>query len=145
MRERPKGNLALTLAAVAVLVGAALTAWLVYALASEADAPTQSVAPSTVVTAERATTEEGVTLVLHATGTTGTLVTYTCVEGGEVSVCQEPVNGLWVKKITVPLGTVVMVQARGGIVPSDCSITDESDRMVLNGNRDVGECVWMVE
>lgn len=125
---------ALVCVSAAVVVGVAAASWMVNEPASSS--PARSPA-----TAARAA-DTGVTLTLHAAGGADT-VTYTCVTGGEVDVCgpdrvSEPAT--WSTRVTVPAGTTVRVQARGPVLPPWCSITDQSDRLVLNQDHETGEC-----
>lgn len=127
-------RIALVCVSAAVVVGVAVASWMVHA-------PTSSSPARSPATAARAA-DTGVTLTLHAAGGADT-VTYTCVTGGEVDVCgpervSEPAT--WSTRVTVPAGTTVRVQARGPVLPPWCSITDQSDRLVLNQDHETGEC-----
>lgn len=117
-------------ATLAVALGL-VTIWAITSRSDSVDPPQG--APSTTATqaATQAAAQE-VTVVLHATGDPSTDVYYTCMEETAVSVCEATViGGVWAEKVTVPVGTTVYVRASGGVVAPRCSITDESDRLVL--------------
>lgn len=127
-----KRKVAALAASVAVVVGVAVVSWLMRG--PEADAPTTSGSPPEA---------NMVVLILHATGDVDTRVEYTCVEAGSVSTCHASVRGgLWSTKVTVPAGTTVLVQPRGGVLPSRCSIADAEDQGLIRDQRG-GKCEWV--
>jgi hypothetical protein len=130
MRRRRK--IAVVAASVAVVVGSGVVSFLV-------NEPT-TYAP--------AASPPEVTLTLSATGDTTTQVVYTCADAaGVVSTCGPelvPAPNAWSKRVTVPAGTVVRVQARGGVLPGWCSIADASDQLRLDHDK-AGACMAVAE
>lgn len=106
-------------ASAAVVIGTGVASWITHA-------PT--------------TYGRGVTLTLSATGDSSTGITYTCGDN-ETTPCGGTVSpwGVWNERVTVPWGTTVRVQARGGVLSPTCSIADSSDRLVLDHEED-GMC-----
>jgi hypothetical protein len=88
------------------------------------------------------TTEaEMVTLNLYASG--ATTIRYTCGEPDLCEVSTSPAD-LWSKKITVPPGTEVKVEARSSsMVPARCSIADEKDQRVVYRDPETGNCLYV--
>lgn len=123
--------IALACAAV-VVVGVGVASFFV-------NAPSSS-PPASSPTSVTQAADADVTLILHAVN--AERVTYTCMKAGEVDVCQTSVSmaTVWSQKVVVPAGTTVRVQAQGSTLPPWCSITDKSDRMVLNKNHETGDC-----
>lgn len=123
-------KVAAVMASTAVIVGAAFASYLVH--------------PSASGPSEDVTYYESVTLTIGASGDTDTRVSYTCADAvGNVDVCgPEPVSteGVWHKKVSVPPGTVVRVQARGGVLPPHCWISDKSDQITLASNESGQTC-----
>lgn len=121
----------LACAATAVVVGVGVASWFMHE-------------PGLV--REEVTPVRSVTVTLSVTGDATTRVEYTCADGsGVVDTCGPepvPVRDVWSKRVSVPAGTTVRVQARGGVVPALCEISDASDRAVLvHGERGVCETV----
>jgi hypothetical protein len=81
------------------------------------------------------------TVTVGATGDASTAVSYTCADSvGKVETCTATVGGgVWSQRVTVPEGTVVRVQAHGGVLSPTCWISDEDDVMVLVKSTD-GVC-----
>jgi hypothetical protein len=127
-----KRKVAALAASVAVVLGVAVTSWLMRG--PQADAPTTSGSPPET---------EMVVLNLHATGDVDTRVTHTCVEAGSVSTCHASVRGgVWSTKVTVPAGTTVHVQARDGVLTPWCSIADVEDQALIR-DQSGGTCEWV--
>jgi hypothetical protein len=86
------------------------------------------------------------TVTVGATGDASTAVSYTCASSvGKVKTCTATIaGGVWSKKVTVPQGTVVRVQAHGGVLSPECWISDKDDVVVLIKSTD-GVCQAVAE
>ena len=105
--------------------------------------PAASSAPPVTSTAP----VEVVTLTLDVRGDNDTRVSYTCVDdAGKVSSCTAVGNPLWQKRVTVPVGTTVTLNADGGMLPPWCAITDEADSVPpLDSDHETARCEWVAK
>lgn len=99
--------------------------------------------PSPVAASSTAPPTPTMTITIGAaTSFVGVQVRYTCIQSDKIATCgPESVSGVWTKKLTVPVGTVVRVQAsgNGAYLPPSCWIADETDHLVFNKS-DNGSC-----